>query len=129
MAKPNRTLSEGYVDHNGSIPLHAERKLMPEQALCLAILEDASNLILKGVCQVRERRRVCTHCIALEWVRTDDERVPLTFTLCCESIKLEPSWLRNRLLKEEHHGNSNGKKVRRSVVLPGRPRKLELLSR
>jgi hypothetical protein len=82
-------------------------ELEPEQRLKLAILEDAIACYLKvapipgysgedRLEQVSNRKRRM-HAEALEWIEGAD--APITFEDCCESLGINPEWMRAGILR------------------------------
>jgi hypothetical protein len=73
------------------------RNLEPEQELMLAILCDAIECIFKYCDEPVPVRAKLFHD-AREWLFEDDEKEPFSFLNVCDSLNLDPSYLRRGVL-------------------------------
>lgn len=72
-------------------------KLEPEQELMLAILSDAIDCILK-YCEEPIPMRAKLFSEAHDWLFDQDEREPFSFLNVCETLKLNPNYLRRGIV-------------------------------
>lgn len=91
------------------------RSLEPERELMLAILADAIECILK-YCEQPIPMRIKLFQEAREWLFDHEEKEPFSFLNVCETLDLDPSYLR-RGIQEKMRSNSveMDMPVRRSI--------------
>jgi len=75
------------------------RSLVPEKELMLAILSDAIECILK-YCEEPIPLREKLFREAYDWLFEDDDKEPFAFLNLCETLNLNPSYLRRGLLQK-----------------------------
>jgi len=75
------------------------RSLVPEKELMLAILSDAIECILK-YCEDPIPLREKLFREAYDWLFEDDDKEAFAFLNLCETLNLNPSYLRRRLLQK-----------------------------
>jgi hypothetical protein len=80
------------------------RSLEPEKELMLAILADAIECILK-YCEQPVPMRIKLFQEAHEWLFDHEEREPFSFLNVCETLDLDPSYLR-RGIQEKMRSNA-----------------------
>lgn len=88
------------------------RSLEPEKELMLAILADAIECILKYCAEPIPLRAKLFH-EAREWLFDHEEKEPFSFLNVCETLDLDPGYLRRGIL-EKMRSNSI------DVEMPGR---------
>jgi hypothetical protein len=77
---------------------HTSSDRSPEQRMCIANLSDA----FIDACNPR-RRSDCL--LARDWIRGTIKGL-VSFDLCCEGLRLDPEWLRRRMLKRAHQSDA-----------------------
>jgi hypothetical protein len=82
----------------------AGRALEPEKELMLAILADAIECILK-YCEQPIPMRIKLFQEAREWLFDHEEKEPFSFLNVCETLDLDPSYLR-RGIQEKMRSNA-----------------------
>src|SRR3954466_16345377 len=100
--EPETILPAQYFDR-----IQIDASLQPEKRLMLAVLEDGVGTFQKyaGVTGRRARRLFAE---AEEWFASDDTAWPFTFVSICQSLGLEPEYLRRGLRKWESEQSARG---------------------
>lgn len=100
---------------SGALGGDCDRPLTGTRALMLAVLEDAIRCYLDGRKQVSEE--------AERWIKANWRGSPFTFVIVCETLKLDPSAVRNSLEKMKKAKVSSRDAIpraRNNVRVPGR---------
>ena len=75
------------------------KSLVPEKELMLAIMSDAIECVLK-YCEEPIPLREKLFREAYDWLFDDDDREPFAFLNLCETLNLNPSYLRRGVLQK-----------------------------
>lgn len=78
--------------------LHKKTRREGEEALILAVLEDAVDCFQKYV-MARDRRGATLFREAEEWILDEDADWPFSFEQICETLGIEPNYLRQELMR------------------------------
>ena len=70
----------------------------PEKKLCLAILEDAVQVIFKLPNMPGFKPGVFAE--AYKWVKSENHRYVFSFVCICETCGFEPDWIRQGIMRE-----------------------------
>jgi hypothetical protein len=89
--EPDTLVTEQYLD-----TVRRKTYLDPEQALMLAILEDAINCFRDNASARSEEKKKLFH-EAKEWLFSEDADWIFSFTSICELLNLDPSYIRRGL--------------------------------
>lgn len=99
------------------------RELTGEQRLCVAAIEDAALVVLKGPPPGERRHRGRAYAEARVWLLEATATAPWTFAWCCEHVGIEPAVLREALVARAAAGipmpdrrRMNGRFGKRVVV-------------
>lgn len=76
-----------------------------ERALMLAVLEDGIRCFQDHLQSPRVRARLLARQ-SERWIRSDDRSWPFSFHNICESLSIEPSVLRDRLMEPRRQAES-----------------------
>ena len=91
-------------DHSVPIPLlasqflYAPKESTPERRLLAAVLQDAVQIIRRGLKYHEDRELADTYRDALAWVAADRDAWPFCFVALCEALGFDADSVRTRLL-------------------------------
>ncbi len=78
--------------------LHKRTRREAEEALILAVLEDAVDCFQKYL-TARDRRGATLFREAEEWILGEDPDWPFSFEQICETLGIDPNYLRQELMR------------------------------
>ena len=112
--EPETILPAQYFDR-----IQIDASLQPEKRLMLAVLEDGVGTFQKyaGVTGRRARRLFAE---AEEWFASNDAEWPFTFVSICQSLGLEPEYIRRGLRKWQAEQAARGGDSSKVVRFPFR---------
>lgn len=84
-------------------------RLSPERTLQLAVLEEAMRVLVnrrgvRSAANDEERAEI------VDWLGSDAQHSPFAFAAICDSLRLDPDWVRTgimRLVAEGHNGSGS----------------------
>ena len=99
-----RTRPRSFFSATGNDPLAEEpSERTPERALMLAVLEDAVACYAGRLKAPRENPKILRRQAAF-WLACEDWDSPFSFNNVCEALALDPTAIRERILRENDAG-------------------------